>query len=73
MISGGINEKEKFIEELIFITFTGGNMFNPSPSQCATKSRPTTRSAGGETVSQEKPLSFNIINKKCIAILAGGI
>ena len=29
MISGGINEKEKFNEDLIFITFTGGNLLNP--------------------------------------------
>lgn len=29
MISGGINEKEKFSEDLIFISFGGGNIQNP--------------------------------------------
>lgn len=29
MISGGLNEKEKFNEDLIFITFTGGTVLNP--------------------------------------------
>lgn len=29
MISGGINEKERFSEDMYFITFTGGNILSP--------------------------------------------
>lgn len=29
MISGGLNDKEKFSEDLYFVNFTGGNLINP--------------------------------------------
>ena len=29
MVSGGINEKDRFSEELYFITFTSGNVNSP--------------------------------------------
>jgi hypothetical protein len=29
IISGGINEKERYSEDLYFVTFTGGNLLNP--------------------------------------------
>jgi hypothetical protein len=29
MISGGINEKDKFNEDIYFVTFTGGSILTP--------------------------------------------
>ena len=41
MISGGLNEKERFNEDLIFITFTGGSILNPLIFTVLQRSFPT--------------------------------